>query len=157
MRVEIDQSGKIADTKLPTVLAFSDGISYSIIVSSKTKRELIKELRMIKEARVFYFQLFAVLLFILVKDFLIQLDSIFIDQEYQGREKDIKAYFIDVCVGRKREIDPDSIHFTHVGKYSKAHLKAIEALRNKKADKQIRFAEIMSYFIPKKNDRGPNR
>ncbi len=45
MKVEVDQSGKIGDTKIPTVLAFSNGKKLSILIPAKVKRECILRLR----------------------------------------------------------------------------------------------------------------
>ncbi|MCX6810253.1 MAG: hypothetical protein NTY30_00740 [Candidatus Berkelbacteria bacterium] len=38
MKIEIDQSGKIEETGKPTVIAFSNGKSASIIISAKDKK-----------------------------------------------------------------------------------------------------------------------
>lgn len=45
MRVEVDQSGKIGDTKVPTVLAFSNGRSFAVLIPAIVKRECLKRLR----------------------------------------------------------------------------------------------------------------
>lgn len=38
MQIEIDQSGKIEDTRKDTVLAFSNGKNYSILIPAEVKR-----------------------------------------------------------------------------------------------------------------------
>lgn len=40
--VEVDQSGKIGDTKVHTVLAFSNSYGFSILIPANVKRECIK-------------------------------------------------------------------------------------------------------------------
>jgi len=50
MRVEVDQSGKIGDTRVPTVLAFSDGNTYAIVIPAKVKRKCVHRLRRRGEA-----------------------------------------------------------------------------------------------------------
>jgi len=45
MHVEVDQSGKIGDTGIATVLAFSDTESYAILIPAKVKKTCIQELR----------------------------------------------------------------------------------------------------------------
>jgi hypothetical protein len=45
MKVEVDQSGKIGDTKVPTVLAFSNGKKFTVLISAKVKRECILHVR----------------------------------------------------------------------------------------------------------------
>ena len=42
MKVEVDQSGKIGDTKVPTVLAFSNGKKVAILIPAKAKPSLMK-------------------------------------------------------------------------------------------------------------------
>lgn len=157
MKIEIDQSGKIADTKVATVLAFSDGITYSILVKATTKRKLVKELRTFKDAHVFYLQLFAVLIFILIKDFISQIQSIHIDQEYPGRTLDIKGYLINLFKISGMIVDPLSIHFLRIGKHSRAHLKALESFRKKDADRVINYSEVVAYFAPNKKDQDSYR
>jgi hypothetical protein len=44
VRVEVDQSGKVELTQHPTVLAFANGIQFSIFVSAQAKREILEEL-----------------------------------------------------------------------------------------------------------------
>lgn len=157
MQVEIDQSGKIGDTKLVTVLAFSNHKSYSIYLSATTKRKLIQTLRTPENSRVFYFRVFAILLFILLKDFLDKIQSIYIDQEYLGHEGDIQAYLIDVAQKSGVTIDPQIIHFIRIGKDSNAHILAITCFRKKKGDKTVSYTVISNYFLPTKKDRGPYR
>ncbi len=155
MQVEIDQSGKIGDTKIATVLAFSNRISYSIYISAITKRKLVECLRTGENSRAFYFRLFAILIFILIKNFVNKMESIFIDQEYIGWEGQIKAYLIDIAQKEKINIYPDTVHFIRIGKKSNAHLKAIESLHKGSGDKIISYQEIASYFLPNKKGSGP--
>lgn len=154
MKIEIDQSGKIGDTRIATVLAFSDGSSYSIRIKATTKRKLVKELRMFKDSRRFYYQLFAVLVFILIKNFIAQIQLIYIDQEYPGREDEIKAYLIHLITGNGMVFDPQLIHFTRIGKQSAAHVKALESFQKKKAEREIGYDEIISFFVANKKDQG---
>jgi len=45
MHVEVDQSGKVENTRVDTVLAFSNGMNHAILVSAKVKRIVTKQLR----------------------------------------------------------------------------------------------------------------
>lgn len=45
MYAEIDQSGRIEDTRVNTVLAFSDEISFSLLVLAVDKRECVRMMR----------------------------------------------------------------------------------------------------------------
>ena len=67
--VELDQSGRIEFTRHDTVLAFSDGLSCSILIPRAVKRNCINELRQRGQpGGAFYVQLFAVGLYLLVRD-----------------------------------------------------------------------------------------
>ena len=69
MKVEIDQSGKIGDTKVPTVLAFSNGKRSAILIPATVKRECLLSLREQGIAgKTIYMKLFAVGLYLLLKD-----------------------------------------------------------------------------------------
>lgn len=45
MYVEIDQSGRIEDTRVNTVLALSDEISFSLLILAVDKRECVRRMR----------------------------------------------------------------------------------------------------------------
>ena len=45
MRVEVDQSGKIGDTKVATVLAFSNEEHFTILIPATVKRACLQRLR----------------------------------------------------------------------------------------------------------------
>jgi hypothetical protein len=82
MRIEIDQSGRIEDTRVNTVLAFSNEISFSLLILAVDKRECLRKIRGRGETgKALYLKLFTAALFLLVKDFLDRLDSIIIDQQ----------------------------------------------------------------------------
>ncbi len=77
MRVEVDQSGKIGDTKVPTVLAFSNEESYAILIPAKVKRECVQRLReQGRTGKTFYMRLFAIGLFFLLKEHALGADQI---------------------------------------------------------------------------------
>ncbi len=42
MQIEVDQSGKIEQTSYDTVLALTNGVSYTILLKKKDKRALEK-------------------------------------------------------------------------------------------------------------------
>jgi len=53
MRVEIDQSGKIEDKSKVTIIAFSDGVSFSVKIPGRVKRQLQEEFRRRGEPQLF--------------------------------------------------------------------------------------------------------
>src|SRR3990172_2318981 len=97
MHIEVDQSGKIEFTKEDTVLAFSDGISFSLLISATTKRACIRRLRAAGlSGPTLYTQLFAVGLFFLLKEHLKRWTQVMIDTEYFGREPQIKEHLLNL-------------------------------------------------------------
>ena len=80
MKVEVDQSGKIGDTKVPTVLAFSNSSQFAILIPTKIKRECIQQIRGKRKMETkLYIQLFAVGLYLLLKKEIKSLGQVIID------------------------------------------------------------------------------
>lgn len=68
MHIKIDQSGKVEDTRINTVVSFSNGKRKSISIDRREKRELQKIFREGKKGHVFIFKTFAILIFLLIKE-----------------------------------------------------------------------------------------
>ncbi|MFQ5855819.1 MAG: hypothetical protein ACE5LU_09280 [Anaerolineae bacterium] len=97
MHVEVDQSGKIGDTKVPTVLAFSNADSYAILIPAIVKRACLQELRQRgKSGTTLYMQLFATGLYLLLKDHIQDLPLVAIDIEYSGHNAMIKQHLLNL-------------------------------------------------------------
>ncbi|TSC88360.1 MAG: hypothetical protein G01um101416_28 [Microgenomates group bacterium Gr01-1014_16] len=152
--VEVDQSGKIGDTRVNTVLAFSNSNKYSIEVTSQVKRKCLETLRQNgKSGTTLYLELFSSCLFLLLKDHIDNVGTVKIDIEYQGHNAKIKEHLINLFLGVGKKIDKDKIEFILIGKKSNAHLLAIGVYRGKiKPDKKISFEDIIITFrtTPKK-------
>lgn len=157
MHVEVDQSGKIG-SKGPTVLALSNKISFVILIPANIKRELVRILRSEgKTGKTFYLQLFAVGLFLLLKDHILKVSLVTIDPEYQSKDNDIKAILLNLFRRDGLSVDPEKIRFQRVTKKSPAHLKANNCLEGEiEPDRKISVEEILSQFktngigVPKK-------
>ncbi|MEW6406295.1 MAG: hypothetical protein AB1649_31300, partial [Chloroflexota bacterium] len=122
MKVEIDQSGKIGDTKVPTVLAFSNGENYAILIPATVKRKCVLELRKRgKETDSFYIQLFSVCLYLLLKNHTRQLAQIIVDFEYSGHDHQIRQQVLHLMRRAKITRPRLFISFDRVGKRSPAH------------------------------------
>ena len=121
MRIEIDQSGKIEDTNKNTVIAFSNSKSKSIFISAKDKREIQKFFREIGKPRIFIYKTFAILIFLLIKNNLKEINEIIIDEEYPGKENLIKNYLLQEIRKTRLNFCPDDILFRQIGKKSGAH------------------------------------
>jgi len=149
MQVEIDQSGKVERTQVDTALAFaSHNRQFTIFIPASVKREVLTVLRQRRTKRSKTKQhilVFAILMFILIKDHVGQIDRIIIDIEYQGNEKLIREHLINLCRRRNLYIQSDLIQFGLVGKRSRAHHAAIAVFRGEvKPDKVISAMEILA-------------
>jgi len=151
MKVEIDQSGKIGDTKVPTVLAFSNGKRSAILIPATVKRECLLSLREQGIAgKTIYMKLFAVGLYLLLKDHIHRFSQIIVDLEYPGRNAEIKLYLMNLLNRAGFSYDPTTIHFGQVGKKSRAHLAAFEVfVGEKKPDRQITTEEMLAEYLKK--------
>ncbi len=151
--VEVDQSGKVEYTREDTVLAFANGITRTVLIPATVKRDCVTMFRLMgQKGSVFYLQLFAIALFFLLKEHGAQLSNIIIDEEYYGREGDIKRYLLNLFHRAGTAVSARQIHFGYVGKASTAHALAKATLRGKKKpDKILTVAEIMREFQPQKN------
>jgi len=148
MKVEVDQSGKIVDTKVPTVLAFSNGKQYTILIPSTVKRECIQSLRgRNKLEKRLYIQLFSVCLYLLLRKDALKLNQITIDIEYPGHESKIKEHLINLFLRTGIRISPAKIHFDLIGKKANVHTLALGAFKGRsKPNKTIRLDEILREF-----------
>jgi hypothetical protein len=133
MHVEVDQSGRIEFTKEGTVLAFSDGINFSVLIPAPVKRACVQELRdRGLSGPTLYVQLFATGLFFLLKDYTESLSQIVIDLEFFGQEAKIKEHLLNLLRRAGHRVEPGQIQFQRIGKKSRAHRLALDTLRGKK-------------------------
>ena len=146
---EVDQSGKIGDTQGPTVLAFSNDENYAILIPASTKRDCIRELRRCgKTGATLYLGLFAVGLYLLLKDHIQTLAQVIIDVEYPGHDATIKENLLALLERGGKKIEANKIRFGQIhrgGRMPGAHNKAYYTLRGTiKPDKVITLAELLS-------------
>lgn len=148
MRVEVDQSGKIGDTKVPTVLAFSDGESYAVLIPAKVKRKCVHRLRRRGEVgTTLYLKLFAVGLYLLLKDHISKRDCATIDMEYPGHDIDIRLYLLNMLQRAGISADAAQIQFQHIGKRSRTHELALAVFtKSEMPNKTIELGEILAEF-----------
>lgn len=148
MRVEVDQSGKIGDTKVPTALSFSNGDSLVILIPATVKRKCILELRKRgKSGPTLYLQLFAVGLYLLLKDHISSLDQITIDIEYMGHDAKIKEQLLNLFLRANGFMPEATLDFRYIGKKSNAHEKAFAVFTGQiRPDRIIGFREMIAEF-----------
>jgi len=136
--VELDQSGRIEFTRHDTVLAFSDGISYSILIPRAVKRNCINELRQRGlPGGAFYVQLFAVGLYLLLRDHIDDLAQITIDIEFPGRDDDVRRYLMNLLLRAGHKVKAHQIQFRPIGKQSPAHKLALATFRGDRVPDRI--------------------
>ena len=155
MHIEVDQSGKIEQTNKDTVLAFSNKISYAVLIPARVKREAINLLRATgKRGKKVYMLLFAAALYQLLKDHLDQVDLIIVDIEYEGNEQDVKLMLLNLIWRNHPAYPAANITLRHIGKKSPAHKKALATYRGvARADRTLKVEELLAPPVGKKQKR----
>ena len=113
MYIEIDQSGKIEDY-MDTVVAFRNREQYTVLLKRKIKTEILSEQR--NKYKDIKYRLFAILIFYCIKDYLGRINLITIDNEYEGREADIKKHLLKFILEYHPSFDKRLIRFSSIGK-----------------------------------------
>jgi len=149
MHTEVDQSGRIEESK-GTVLAFSDEISYAILIPAKVKRDCLGILRSQRVKRI-HLQIFCAGIFLLIERHLGKIESITIDEEYTGKERDIKRLLLQHIRNAGVDFPKGSILFMNIRRKSEAHKKAIGVYRGKnQPDRVIEKPRYITRLILKK-------
>ena len=153
--IEVDQSGKIGDTQVPTVLAFSDGIERAILIPATVKRKCVRALRQRGETgRTLYWKLFAAGLFLLLCDHIEKTEQVTVDIEYPGHEGEIKRLLLQLCHRHGLFVPTGRIHFALVGKKSPAHRVAIQTFRGQRQPDRVVTSDDLLGLLDKQRDRG---
>ncbi|MFQ5850974.1 MAG: hypothetical protein ACE5JU_10350 [Candidatus Binatia bacterium] len=143
--VEVDQSNKVEDSG-DTFLAFSDGILQVIKVPSRVKQVGLQALKERgkpdKRAKLL---LFAACVFLLLEDHLERLEQVTVDNEYDGRESDVRSFLFEYIRKKHPHFRIEDIVIRSIGKGSPAHILAWEAYSGKRTvDKTIAQKEILA-------------
>ncbi|OGK38258.1 hypothetical protein A3F32_02955 [Candidatus Roizmanbacteria bacterium RIFCSPHIGHO2_12_FULL_42_10] len=119
MKYQIDQSGKIEQTNINTVISCTNEKHASIMLKKAVKRQIQKVFRAAHMEKLFPYLTFSALIAMLIKH-IAPRHKIITDREYTGHEEQIKERITVYCelLGMKN-IPP--IEFGHVGKTSKTH------------------------------------
>jgi len=149
MHTDIDMSGRIEETNLPTVLALANGISYTIRISARDKRILLaalKKLRPKRSATLHHVLVFSTLVFYLLREHASALHQVTIDLEYSGYEASIKEHILNLCQRYRLTLRCEIVS-QQVGKKSPAHDLAIKVYRGKRnADRVVTAEELLREF-----------
>lgn len=148
MRIEVDQSGKIEQLNMDTVIAFSNKNQYSILIPKETKQELFKIYKgKLKDLR---YRLFCIGVYYCLKDYIKEKELITICFEYWGKENLIKSFLLDYFRKESTVLDPKIIRFGKIGKQSNAHAVAIDVYRgNRKSNKTLTLEELEKWLKKK--------
>jgi hypothetical protein len=146
LHIEVDQSGKIEKTNVDTVLAFSDGKSAAVLIPAEVKRVCLQALRRVDRRKTtIMLRIFAAGLFLLLQDVLEEITLVTIDQEYPGREGDIKGMLLRLIWASGKGFEKERIVFHRVGKKSAAHFKAYGVHKGfRKADRIFTAEDILA-------------
>lgn len=148
MNIEIDQSGKVEDTRLDTIVAFTNHFTKTIFIAARDKREIQRVFRSIGKPRIFMVKVFAMLIFLLVRVHLRELQIIVVDLEYPGQEHLIKDFLLREIRRVQPGFEAHNILFRSVGKKSKAHVAAAAVAHKKKLpDLIVTIKDILSLIM----------
>ena len=135
MHIEVDQSGKVEQTDMDTVVAFRNSEQYSVLLKKKIKAEILNENR--NKHKDIHYRLFAVLVFYCIRNYLHKIQLIVIDIEYERRDADIKKHLLRFIRIDYPDFDKNLIMFSRIGKESKAHRLAYQTFIGKLAPNKI--------------------
>ena len=146
--IEIDQSIKIDDTREDTILAYSNEKHYSILIPNAVKREIIKEVYDKQKSKaIFKIKLFCSGLFYLLKDIIKEGAILTIDNEFDGRENDVKGILLNLIWKLNPGFDKRDLRIKEIGKKSRAHEIAIKVHRKQiKPDRILTKQELLSHI-----------
>jgi len=148
MNIEIDQSGKIENTNVDTVVAYANHEQRSILLPAKEKRIIQRIYRDAGKPHIFVYRTFSLLIFLLVQDSLGQIQGIIIDDEYPGWHFMVKNFLLQQIRTVIHDFDKHSINFQCIGKKSPAHDKAYTTFTKKQTpDMTARYHDIARFII----------
>lgn len=139
MRIEIDQSGQIGKLNTDTIFAFANSVSHAIVVPARVKRVVFEHLKQrYTQLREPYITVFAASIFLLIKDHLKTIDRMLIDEEFTGKEPQIRSELINYIRAIAPTFTGDRIVFWRIGKRSRAHQKAYGVYQARRARRRQR-------------------
>lgn len=122
--IQVDQSIKIEQSGA-TILAFSNGISFAIIIPASVKKVALLVLKdKGKPKDTARNLLFCACLYLLLRDYLEQLAEIVIDEEYTGHDHNIRSFLLEYIRRNGLAFESERIVFARIGKRSRADKKA---------------------------------
>lgn len=142
MKIEIDQSNKIERTDKDSIIGFSNGKTFTVLIRGKVKRQLQEEFRKIGKPKLFIFRTFMAGIALLFKYSECEnISRIIIDKEYPGREEFLKNLFLEMCSKYFKNFP--IVEFRSIGKNSRAHMISYYTMRGKhRPDKELSLNDL---------------
>lgn len=138
---EIDQSGKIEQTNKDTVIAYSNGSQYAVVIPRRLKRRLQEVFRLHGFTSLFIYYLFSVGIFYLLQS-LKQKSSVIVDTEYPGNERLI-LQFVKMLLEANR-VPTHDVTFGRIGNRPPAHYAAKDVFdKKKKPDRVLQIVDFI--------------
>lgn len=148
MKFQVDQSGKIEQTQVNSIIAYSNHTQSTILIPRKLKRTIQAVFRIHGFTELYIYFLFAVGITILLSD-LQKKVSIQIDIEYPGKEKIILSMIEKYLVLLEKPVH--HISFARIGNKPRVHYAAKDVYdKKKKPDMILTMKDIIQ--ILKKTD-----
>ena len=135
MRVEVDMSGKIEQTEMNTVVAFRNKEQFTVLLQRKIKTEFLTKYR--SKYKDVHYRLFAILIYYCIKDYLSKIQLVIIDNEYEGREEDVKRNLLRLIWKTHPNFDKKLITISRIGKKSNTHRVAYQTFVGKLSPNKI--------------------
>ncbi len=147
---QIDQSGKIEQTNKNTVIAYSNGTKYAILIHARLKRQIHEIFRLHGFTSLSTYYLFSVGVFYLLES-LKERSEIIIDTEYPGKDRIIKS-FVTSLLEKNKEFEHE-INFARIGNRPPAHYAAKDVFDKKKKANRVLNLEDFIKAIKKTDGR----
>ena len=145
--IEIDQSGRIEVLTEDTALGFSDDRQAAILIPAAVKRNCSRQLRAQGvRPKMISIRMFAGGLFLLMENYLNQMESVTIDQEFSGWEAEIKGLLLKHIHQRVPDFASENIVFGQIGRASRAHQVAWRTYRGERVpEKRVTLGELLRF------------
>ena len=146
MKVEIDQSGRLEYTSVPTVIG--DSLGNSLLLKAVDKQYIQKVFRQIGKPRMFVIETFSFLTALTISQSYTEENIYVIDTEYPGKDGEIKTNLFRFLPRLRCYLPSYAVSFKQIGKKSKAHTTVYNHyVRPQKFPKRIITKEKVLEFL----------
>jgi len=145
--IEVDQSGRIEVLTVDTTLGFSDDRQAAILIPAAVKRNCSRELRARGvRPKMVSIRMFVGGLFLLMENYLNQIEIVTIDQEFPGWEAEIKGLLLKHIRQQVPDFASENIVFGQIGRASRAHQVAWRTYRGERVpEKKVTLGELLRF------------